>query len=193
MPEFSSVSPARSCPEPRFSLLLRDFHSGPKLAPACSSPPDARPASTPQPPRNATKFPSALAKSSASLRKPPVFPPLPRQPLTESWLLQDTTWRRLISGMSTAVDVLRTTERRRVPSSRGAPGEGRGASAPSAELSAQAREARAFQTAARRGARRHCACSDGLRQSEAPGPLSNKLFLRPRLSLTPPLSGLASR
>lgn len=38
------------------------------------------------------------------------FHPPPRQSLTESWLLQDTTWRRRISGMSTSCGLRLTQE-----------------------------------------------------------------------------------
>ena len=55
-----------------------------------------------------------LSDSKSSPRVPDEFlyfpHPPPRQSLTESWLLQDTTWRRRISGMSTSCG-LRPTQK----------------------------------------------------------------------------------
>lgn len=151
------------------------------------------------PPQNATKFPLALPKSSVSPRKPPCLPAAPTSAphrvlaaaghdVAEADLRHVHTRGRPFYHPQSEGEGFQQQRQQQRPGRRLG-----GGSAPCTGLSAQARQARAFQTAARRRARRHCACSVGPRRSEAPGPLSNKRSLRPRLSLTPPLSGPASR
>ena len=114
------------------------------------------------------------------------FQPPPRRSLTESWLLQDTTWRRRISGMSTSWAS---------PDQEDAGGSEfrvQTAGAPCAGLTAQAHDARAFQTAARRRSRQHCASPVRLSREKREG-LSCLATGFPRLPLAKPRSSPSSR